>query len=137
MYSKDIDKRESVLLCRKRWYYKHREKILLKKKILYNNNRETLLQRTRISNKNRRVFIRSSLMDLLGNVCVHCGFSDRRALQFDHINGGGCKDMKNGHLTMLRKYYKDPELAKNTLQLLCANCNYIKEHEKYDHIDVY
>lgn len=30
----------------------------------------------------------------LGGKCVHCGFKDIRALQFDHINGDGYKEKR-------------------------------------------
>lgn len=65
-----------------------------------------------------------------GAKCVKCSYLDPRALQLDHINGGGCKDMKNHTNTeqLVRYYIKNPELAKKTLQVLCANCNWIKVH---------
>ena len=31
------------------------------------------------------------------NKCLKCGFSDRRALQIDHINGGGIKERRIGN----------------------------------------
>src|SRR5215475_10575132 len=38
--------------------------------------------------------LRDKCFDLLGHVCKRCGFSDKRGLQFDHINGGGYQDRK-------------------------------------------
>ena len=67
--------------------------------------------------------------NLLGNKCVKCGFDDPRALQVDHINGGGKKDIRNNSGYMrYRKIMNDP-LAKEHYQILCANCNWIKRHE--------
>jgi len=66
-------------------------------------------------------------MNILGGaICCKCGFSDIRALQFDHINDDGQKD--RGSSVVKYKFYVDrPELAKETLQVYCANCNQIKE----------
>ena len=40
---------------------------------------------------------RKEMIKLLGNTCIKCGFSDIRALQVDHINGGGSneRNLKN------------------------------------------
>jgi len=72
------------------------------------------------------------LFDILGRECVLCGYSDIRALQFDHINGGGRKEQRiyNDRATMVLFYVKNPELAKKKLQVLCANCNWIKRNDK-------
>jgi len=59
--------------------------------------------------------------------CNKCGFSDLRALQIDHIFGGGVTHLKktNGRLY--------PWIIKNNFpvgfQVLCANCNWIKRFE--------
>lgn len=78
---------------------------------------------------------RDALLQLLGNKCVRCGFEDRRALQFDHINGGGAKERggRNGGYgaKKLREWFKDPEI-KTKLQILCANCNWIKRSENQE-----
>jgi hypothetical protein len=53
------------------------------------------------------------------------GCNDKRALQFDHKDGGGSKERKTGKIEGNRLYYaikKHPE----RFQLLCANCNEIK-----------
>ena len=63
----------------------------------------------------------------LGNICCRCGFSDIRALQIDHINGGGSKERKTkSGKSYLYHVLKD--LSK--YQLLCANCNWIKRYEE-------
>ena len=85
---------------------------------------------TKYYNKNRQ-----ALFDILGRKCVICGFDDERALQFDHINGGGNKDRggyKRSHRALMCKYVLDPDV-KLKLQVLCANCNWIKRYEKKEH----
>lgn len=90
-------------------------------------------QRTR--NNTRRQKYRRELLKLLGNKCIKCGFSDSRALQFDHINDDGHADRKllKSADGILCYYYKNPEIAKQKLQILCANCNWIKRFEINKH----
>lgn len=75
--------------------------------------------------------LRPMLFDILGRHCSRCGFSDIRALQFDHKNGGGNKEVKmyKSNHSMIRMYIKNPCIAKEKLQVLCANCNWIKKYE--------
>lgn len=72
---------------------------------------------------------RIEVVNLLGGRCIKCGFSDIRALQIDHVNGGGVKERK----AITKMYYvvvQKSILAKeNKYQLLCANCNWIKRFE--------
>lgn len=85
----------------------------------------------------RRYYFKSkdSLYEILGRRCVRCGFSDIRALQLDHINGGGIMDTKvlGGACNSLKYYTLRPDLAKERLQILCANCNWIKRDEQKEH----
>lgn len=72
---------------------------------------------------------RLAIFALLGNKCIRCNFSDTRALQIDHINGGGAKERKsitgNYHKYVLQKIIN----GDTSYQLLCANCNWIKKYE--------
>ena len=74
---------------------------------------------------------RKKIIEKLGGKCVHCGYdADIRALQIDHIDGGGSKERRSMSIT---KYYKLLlQLDENTLftnyQCLCANCNTIKKY---------
>ena len=70
----------------------------------------------------------------LGGKCALCGFTDIRALQIDHVNGGGTRehhrrkpDGNNWRRICLSKYYRlVVEDQTGKYQLLCANCNWIK-----------
>lgn len=64
-----------------------------------------------------------------GDKCVCCGFSDVRALQFDHVEGGGTKHRKIVSIRMLMFWLKRNNYPKE-FQLLCANCNSIKRFEE-------
>lgn len=89
-------------------------------------------QTVKAERKARRDAVRDELLSILGRACVRCGFDDKRALQFDHIHGGGGKDAirHGGTLRMYRYYCARPDTARERLQTLCANCNWIKRAEQ-------
>ena len=73
--------------------------------------------------------IRHKAMSALGEKCSHCGFSDIRALEIDHIKGDGKTDRKKYKGTSY--YYfilNDPDPER--YQVLCSNCNVIKRAEE-------
>lgn len=93
--------------------------------------REARLQKRR----NKFKELRLKVLELLGNRCNSCGFADERALQIDHVNGGGQADRRergynSGYpYTFFTKIMADPEF-KEKYQVLCANCNWIKRRER-------
>jgi hypothetical protein len=83
-------------------------------------------EKLRASQAKHRDKIRLEIFAFFGGECVRCGFSDTRALQLDHVNGDGMRG-RNWYLGKRYKYIKDhPDEARMRLQLLCANCNWIK-----------
>jgi hypothetical protein len=72
---------------------------------------------------------RKLLISLLGGKCVRCGFSDARALQIDHRNGGGSRESKSLRGAKISFQLKRVLAGDNNYQLLCANCNWIKRFE--------
>ncbi len=71
--------------------------------------------------------VRLQAIMLLGCVCTRCGNNDSRVLQIDHVNGGGTQENKRVHSAgVARRVLKEP----HDFQLLCANCNWIKRHER-------
>lgn len=75
--------------------------------------------------------IRKATIEALGGKCVRCGFDDARALQIDHINGGGSKERKERkYKGAFNKHVLESFLeGEERYQLLCANCNWIKREE--------
>ena len=73
---------------------------------------------------------RLKLMDVLGGKkCNKCSYKDVRALQIDQIDGYGSRDAREkGHAKMYYYYLRNPEEAKRKLQVLCANCNWVKRY---------
>ena len=61
---------------------------------------------------------------------MRCGYNDWRALQIDHIKGGGRKSFGTKRPSAI--YYHNrllKEIPGVVYQLLCANCNQIKKYE--------
>lgn len=71
----------------------------------------------------RRWTRREEAIALYGARCAHCGYSDARALQFDHVLSDGASERKrcNGYQILRNILKRD-----GRYQLLCANCNTIK-----------
>lgn len=68
-------------------------------------------------------------INILGGKCKRCGFDDIRALQIDHVNGGGNKEHKEGGSYKIYLKIISNKNAEGEYQLLCANCNWIKRYE--------
>lgn len=110
------------------WYKKNSAKLKCLAKEQRIKNREQI-QTYRREKRNQR---RAQVIQKLGRVCCRCGFSDARALQIDHVNGGGRKESKrlgNG----MRLYEEVLNDTSNKYQLLCANCNWIKRAENKEY----
>lgn len=60
--------------------------------------------------------------------CKVCCFDDVRALQIDHVNGGGRKEIVS--FKDNKKYLEHIKKKPENYQILCANCNWIKKCEK-------
>lgn len=78
--------------------------------------------------KRWRETLRNMALLTLGNKCCKCGYSDKRALQIDHILGNGGKERRELNYNQF-KIYKKISSGSNEYQLLCANCNWIKRYE--------
>jgi hypothetical protein len=87
--------------------------------------------------KKTRDNLRLAILNKFNNKCVKCNFNDPRALQVDHINGGGRKELINkfglkegfrsGGVNIFKYYKHVLKDQQNKYQLLCANCNAIKK----------
>jgi hypothetical protein len=63
--------------------------------------------------------------------CVNCGYDDERALGFEQTDDVTSFDyiQRAGAASSWEKYISDPDLAKQELQIICLNCNMIKQKE--------
>lgn len=87
-------------------------------------------RKTNIRQKELARNLRLAVLAFLGNKCKRCGFSDNRALQIDHVHGGGKQELKG--LSREQYYHKVLADSEGLYQLLCANCNWIKRHENQE-----
>ena len=85
----------------KKYYQEHKE--WYKKWSKKYNEKPGVKERKIETQREWRALLKKTLLEILGGVCVKCGFSDVRALQIDHINGGGFKAKK----AVTRNYYKE------------------------------
>jgi len=129
-----MDKKKRQKYMKK--YYeikKNRKRINKQAQQYYLNHPEKREERyKKRKEKYRRV--KREVFRLLGNKCVRCGFSDIRALQLDHIKGGGGIERRKIGSSMYLYFYIIKQLKKgkgfDKYQLLCANCNWIKRSEE-------
>ena len=106
--------------------YKDKEKEKEYHKRYEQTHREKCLEYHKKTNHKRRL---ETLILAGGIKCVKCGFSDWRALQVDHINGGGSKNRLDS-----LKLKVDIKKSPQKYQILCANCNWIKRYENKEAI---
>ena len=116
------------------YYKKNKEKIRLYHKEWRARTGYTAKNGAKQQRKYRKN-CRDEIISLLGGKCVRCGFTDKRALQIDHVNGGGTKDTwgRKNHLTYYKEVIVHLKAGGGKFQLLCANCNWIKRHENNEH----
>lgn len=70
---------------------------------------------------------RAKTLQAMGGRCEKCGFDDARALQIDHVNGGGIRERKKFGRYKIENHILSYLPNKcPSYQLLCANCNWIK-----------
>ena len=109
-------------------YFRNREKRLKQAQEYQLKNRDRIRDYLREYSRKRR----TKVIEFLGGKCKRCGFSDHRALQVDHVNGDGYKELRRTYETCMDPHtYAKAVMADTTgkYQLLCANCNWIKKHE--------
>lgn len=77
--------------------------------------------------------LKEEIFRVLGNKCLKCGFSDSRALQIDHVNGGGVQETKLWWYRNKEAYYRRILSEPQRYQILCANCNWIKRSVNHEY----
>lgn len=114
-----------------KYYYTKKGKkireIYLKKNMIKTKKYQRGLQK-RYRNKYRRI-----ILEVFKNQCKVCGFKDIRALQIDHVNGGGkmhIKNFKGNRWSYYKKISEEILNGSKDYQILCANYNWIKKVER-------
>ena len=122
-----LKNKEKFKRVRAKWYKANKKRAIANGKKYYLRTRKKTSEIRSKWNKE----IRQKILDKLGNRCIKCSFKDIRALQIDHVNGGGVKEIKT--IGRTKKYYQMIlDDTKNKYQILCANCNWIKRHENHE-----
>ena len=85
----------------------------------------------KLDRKRYRERVKLKVVDILGNKCNHCGYTDIRALEIDHINGGGklARRLFGGELKEWLYFLKVPDELIQRFQILCRNCHKLKTIE--------
>lgn len=140
-YSREWRKKnpEKAREASRRNYQKHKEERRKRDKERYCKNRERILrknkewrERHRGRELKRKRELKIQIITLLGGKCVHCGFSDIRALQIDHVYDNGSQERKKfrSYSSYYKNILKKIKSGSKDYQCLCANCNVIKEWER-------
>ena len=134
--NQNYDKNNREKVNKRKRAYKNRPEVKAKKTELkfYHANPE-YRRRMLLRAAERRVEWRKKIFALLGGErCKKCGFDDYRALQIDHVKGGGRKQIKeNPKVTKPNVFYRVIVADVASYQVLCSNCNWIKRYEeKFD-----
>ncbi len=109
---------------------KNKERIKLSKRKYYETHKEYTCFISRI----QRTKTRDSIFKILGYRCVKCGNTDIRCLQFDHIKGNGNKKRGNYKGSAYYPVLLKLQNLKEEMQVLCANCNWIKRNENHEYV---
>ena len=73
---------------------------------------------------------RHAFLEAMGGECERCGFTDPRALQTDHVHGGGAAERRRLGRPNTPSFYARVLANRADYALLCANCNSIKKDEQ-------
>jgi hypothetical protein len=116
--------KECTLASNRRSWTKYKEQRIKRHKKWEENNKE--YRRKFVNDKYRKN--KDIVIEAYGGRCQKCGYSDKRALCVDHVNGNGRKQRKKmspaGILLYIIKANFPPQY-----QVLCSNCNVIKMYE--------
>jgi 5-methylcytosine-specific restriction endonuclease McrA len=80
-------------------------------------------RKNRESQRNYMRKVYASVVQMLGGKCIDCGCKILKALEINHIHGGGRKEeRKRGRKSYLLDIYKGRRKT-NDLNILCRVCN--------------
>ena len=73
---------------------------------------------------------RLEFIALLGGKCVSCGEDNPIVLDFDHIHNDGAEHRRTSGGLAIVRYFSKYGVNTDQFQLLCKNCNWIKEYKR-------
>ena len=92
------------------------------------------LEATYTQHRTHRKLRHDVIAYLGGPRCARCGYSNETALSVDHIHNDGAEERKiENTYTTYRRILRGPreEMLEN-YQVLCRNCNWLKEQERVE-----
>lgn len=117
---------KSCKLCKKKFLpdkYNKNQQIFCNKKCKWNYYNQNWFREYKE--------LRKQVIKILGNKCVACNNEDYYVLQMDHINSDRAKDKYfKQKLYIYKKTINNPIWARKKYQVLCCNCNYLKQFHK-------
>lgn len=123
-----------------RWNAKNPERVRAANRAHHERN-PGRWRRYHASTRERRRYWKAWVIIEAGGACVRCGFADPRALQLDHVNGNGSAERKTGSIRSISHTKSEfsarrllARVHDGALQLLCANCNWIKREERGEYV---
>jgi transposase-like protein len=96
------------------------------------NGRVTYNERNREHNRSKFSSLYKLAVEKLGSKCGHCGLSDKRVLQVNHLKenvDGIIRRVLDVPSKTLYRMIVDGAADERHVSLLCANCNIIYEYE--------
>lgn len=131
----EYDRRERLTPAQRTRRYEARHPERTKESKRRSREKEANRQAARTREQGRRDRIRAEVIRLLGGRCLRCGFDDARALHVDHVHDDGAHDrLQFGGRRSYNTYgffrAVIEAASSGRYQLLCANCNTIKEWER-------
>lgn len=110
-----------------------KEERTISKKSYYLKNREQCIEeskeRVKILRARNYEFIREYKRT---HACVDCGFSDPRALDFDHVKGDKIKEISR---LVYSSSLKRLQTEIDKCEMRCSNCHRIKTCERRDELN--
>lgn len=95
----------------------------------YQNNKQKYLDKSRKNNARYLFAVREYILDHLNShPCVDCGFSDIRALDFDHVRGEKLFNIAEAGTKITNLRAVKAEIAK--CEVRCKNCHSIVTNER-------
>lgn len=130
-YTPTAEERKAMIATKSyRYSLKHQEELREKARRNYAKAKQgELIGKTpkgwSLRNKEYHLRVKARAIAVLGGKCVRCGFDDIRALEADHIHGGGLRDKRSTY-GRYRAIAKGESVGE--FQCLCCNCNRIRQH---------
>lgn len=122
--------KESIRAYSKKYYEENKDRTR-ESRLIYSKayNQKNAVKKSQYA-RDRWKRIRIELFEHLGGAwCKNCKYDDYRALQIDHIYGGGRKEHKdNPHFKSISRWAEHVKNNSSNYQVLCANCNQIKRY---------